>query len=55
MVMDSIKVFEGEPHATYMKMTNVLSIESYTEVKVLSIKSRKSIPLSLFKPENLGR
>ncbi len=55
MVMDSIKVFEGEPHATYMKMTNVLSSESYTEVKVLSIKSRKLIPSSLFKPENLGR
>ncbi len=53
MVADSISYFEGEPYATYMKMTNVLTPESYTEVNVLSIKSLKFIPASLFKPENL--
>ncbi len=55
MVMDSIKLFEGEPYATYLKMTNIITPDSYTEVKVLSIKRLESISSSLFKPENLGR
>lgn len=55
MIMDSIRVFEGELYATYMKMTNTLTPESYTEVKVLSIKKLSKIPPSLFKPENLKR
>ena len=55
MVVDSIKYFQKEPFATYMKMTNVLTPGSYTEVKILSIEERKSIPPYLFKPENLKR
>ncbi|MCK4420304.1 outer membrane lipoprotein-sorting protein [candidate division WOR-3 bacterium] len=55
MVMDSIKYFEGQPYATYIKMTNVFIPENYTEVRLLSIHSRKKVPSSLFKPENLGR
>ena len=55
MVMDSIKLFEGEPHATYLKMTNVITLGSYTAVQILSIKKLESISSSLFKPENLVR
>jgi hypothetical protein len=55
MSMDSIKNFEGQPYATYLKMSNVLSPKSYTEVKILSFKSLKSISPALFKPENLSR
>ncbi len=55
MSMDSIKIFEGQPYATYLKMSNVLSAKSYTEVKILSFKSLSKIPPSLFKPENLSR
>ncbi len=55
MSMDSIKIFEGEPYPTYMKMSNVLNPDSYTEVKLLSLRSLKNISSSLFKPENLGR
>jgi outer membrane lipoprotein-sorting protein len=55
MTMDSIKTFEGQPYATYLKMSNVLSATSYTEVKILSLKSLSKIPPSLFKPENLSR
>jgi len=55
MSMDSVKIIEGDPYATYLKMSNVLSAKSYTEVKILSFKSLKNISPSLFKPENLGR
>lgn len=55
MNMDSIKVLEGEPYATYMKMSNVLNPDSYTEVKILSLKSLSNISPTLFKPENLSR
>lgn len=55
MSLDSIKIIEGDPYATYMKMSNVLSTKSYTEVKILSFKSLGRISPSLFKPENLGR
>ena len=55
MSLDSIKIIEGDPYATYMKMSNVLSTKSYTEVKILSFKSLKNISPSLFKPENLSR
>jgi hypothetical protein len=55
MSLDSIKIFEGKPYATYLKMSNILSPESYTEVKILSFKSLKSISPTLFKPENLSR
>ena len=30
MSLDSIKIIEGDPYATYMKMSNVLSTKSYT-------------------------
>lgn len=55
MSLDSIKIIEGDPYATYMKMSNVLSTKSYTEVKILSFKSLARISPSLFKPENLSR
>ncbi len=55
MTMDSVKYFNGEPYATYLKMSNIITPASYTEVKVLSIKTLGSIPPSLFKPENLKR
>ncbi len=55
MSLDSIKIIEGNPYATYMKMSNVLSAKSYTEVKILSFKSLGRISPSLFKPENLSR
>ena len=55
MSLDSIKIIEGDPYATYMKMSNVLNPDSYTEVKILSLKSLKNISPSLFKPENLSR
>ena len=55
MSLDSIKIIEGDPYATYMKMSNVLSTKSYTEVRILSFKSLARISPSLFKPENLSR
>jgi hypothetical protein len=55
MSMDSIKIFEGQPYATYLKMSNILSAKNYTEVKILSFKSLSKISPSLFKPENLSR
>jgi hypothetical protein len=55
MSMDSIKIIEGDPYATYLKMSNVLNKNSYTEVKILSFKSLSNISPALFKPENLSR
>ena len=55
MIVDSLETFEGRIHATYMKMTNVITPESYTEVRITSIETLESIPAYLFKPENLGR
>ncbi|MEO0293420.1 MAG: outer membrane lipoprotein-sorting protein [candidate division WOR-3 bacterium] len=55
MFLDSLKVFEGQLYTTYMKMINVLNPESYTEVKIISLKTLQSISPSLFKPENLKK
>ena len=44
MVLDSIKTIDGKPYTTYMKMENLLTKGSYTEVFIESLKKKKIYP-----------
>lgn len=53
MILDSIKTIDGEPYTTYMKMENLLTEGSYTEVFIESLKKKKDIPNRFFNPDYL--
>lgn len=55
MSLDSIKTFGSERYPSYMKMENLLTASSYTEVFIESLKKRKNIPARLFNPLNLKK
>jgi len=55
MTLDSVKTFGTEKYPSYMKMENLLTESSYTEVFIESLKKKSNIPDRLFNPLNLKK